>query len=170
MKTVKIPECMNPFEVIVNNQRYRYPGGTEQEVPDEVAEVIEVHMKNHADMTAPPYVPGGGGGYSTCKVHVSFTYGETDNGVTITYATMRNGKPCAAGMRYGYVYDEYGEQTFPSQREFDFEVICGSHIIIGDDYFTGIGVQGDLSADSVGGCKCVFVPGDKANYSISISQ
>lgn len=71
MKTVKIPECMNPFEVIVNNNRYRYPGGTEQEVPDEVAEVIEVHMKNHADMTAPPYVPGGGGGGATCKLVVN---------------------------------------------------------------------------------------------------
>lgn len=70
MKTVKIPECMSPFEVTVNNHHYRYPAGTEQEVPDEVAEVIEVHMKNHAEMTAPPYVPGGGGGGATCHLKV----------------------------------------------------------------------------------------------------
>jgi hypothetical protein len=81
MKTVKIPDCMNPFEVIVNNHRYRYPGGTTQEVPDEVAEVIEVHMKNHADMTAPPYVPGGGG--ATCKLKLTASNNE-ENGYTLS--------------------------------------------------------------------------------------
>ena len=71
MKTVKIPECMNPFEVTVNNDRYSYPAGTEQTVPKAVAEVIDVHMKNHADMTAPPYVPSAGGGGATCKLVVN---------------------------------------------------------------------------------------------------
>jgi hypothetical protein len=83
MKTVKIPECMNPFEVIVNNQRYKYPGGTTQEVPDEVAEVIEVHTKNHADMTAPPYVPGGGGGGATCKLVVNASNNSYELGGTL---------------------------------------------------------------------------------------
>lgn len=71
MKTVQIPECMNPFEVIVNNNRYSYPAGTEQTVPKEVAEVIDVHMKNHEERTAPPYVPGGGGGGATCKLKLT---------------------------------------------------------------------------------------------------
>ena len=46
-KVVKIPECMNPFHVIVNGVEYSYPAGTEQEVPDEVAVVIEAHNKKH---------------------------------------------------------------------------------------------------------------------------
>lgn len=44
MKTIMIPECMNPFEVIINGVKHSYPAGTEQEVPDEVAAVIENHV------------------------------------------------------------------------------------------------------------------------------
>lgn len=177
MKKVQIPVCDSPFIVYVNGVKYIYPSGTEQEVPDDVADVIEQHDEYHKekdriDKEGDGSQGGGsgGGGFSTCKVRVSFTYGETDNGVGIIYATMRNGKPSSDNLRYGYTYDEMGEQIFPSQTVYDLEVICGSHLIIGDDYFTGFGVQGDLLADSVGGCKCAFVPGDKANYSISISQ
>ena len=43
-RTVKIPECMNPFDVWVNGAKYSYPAGTEQEVPDNVADVIEHHI------------------------------------------------------------------------------------------------------------------------------
>lgn len=41
---VTIPECMNPFVVNINGVEYSYPAGTEQVVPEEVAEVIEQHM------------------------------------------------------------------------------------------------------------------------------
>lgn len=177
MKKINIPTCMNPFEVSVNGVKHSYPAGTEQEVPMGVAMVIEQHGAYHEEKEKIAKEGDGsqgggtgGGGFSTCKVRVSFTYGESENGVSVTYATMRNGKPSSDNLRYGYTYDEMGDQIFPSQTVYDLEVICGSHLIIGDDYFTGIGVQGDLLADSVGGCKCVFVPGDKANYSISISQ
>ena len=47
MRTVKIPECMNPFYVEVNGHKYSYPAGTTQEVPEEVAAVIEAHEGNH---------------------------------------------------------------------------------------------------------------------------
>ena len=46
-KVVTIPECMRPnFVCEINGRQYSYPAGTTQEVPDEVAEVIENH-KNH---------------------------------------------------------------------------------------------------------------------------
>ena len=44
-RIVKIPECMNPFDVWVNGAKYSYPAGTEQEVPDNVADVIEHHIE-----------------------------------------------------------------------------------------------------------------------------
>ena len=47
MRTVKIPECMNPFYVEVNGHKYSYPAGTTQEVPEEVAVVIEAHEGVH---------------------------------------------------------------------------------------------------------------------------
>lgn len=52
MKTIKIPECMNPFEVTINGKHYSYPAGTTQEVPDEVAAVIEAHEQNHKENQA----------------------------------------------------------------------------------------------------------------------
>lgn len=46
-KVVMIPTCMSPFQVDINNKRYIYPAGTEQEVPDEVAFVIARHEEWH---------------------------------------------------------------------------------------------------------------------------
>ena len=162
MKTVKIPECMNPFEVIVNNQRYRYPGGTEQEVPDEVAEVIEVHMKNHEERTAPPYVPSAGGGYSTCKVHVSI---EPDTyGYEFTYSTLDdNGKPTIKNIRHWFDSSEY---------EYDIEVICGSFIAIGDENMNGLSVQSEFAMTQTGASYtyCLFVPIGATSSSISVSM
>lgn len=120
MKTVKIPECMNPFEVIVNNHRYRYPGGTTQEVPDEVAEVIEVHMKNHADMTAPPYVPGGGGGVvGNCKLKLSIEGDEWHDG----HVFMVDGKNTSISL------DRENGTT-------EYEIPCGTVILVKCDYFS----------------------------------
>ena len=170
MKTVKIPECMNPFEVIVNNQRYRYPGGTEQEVPDEVAEVIAVHMKNHADMTAPPYVPSAGGGYSTCKVHVTFfPAGEPNH--RVVYSTMDgNGNPAIEVLSYQGEFDEYlGEYVAPSENEYDIEVLCGSHITISDHNINGVTVETDFPQTGIASGKCLFVPIGATSASISIS-
>ena len=168
MKTVKIPECMNPFEVIVNNQRYRYPGGTEQEVPDEVAEVIEVHMKNHEERTAPPYVPGGGGGYSTCKVHVTFNTEST--AFEVRYSTMINGNPASAVLANRGEFDEVlGEWLPPSQNEYDIEVICGSHAIVCDFNLNGVDVESDFAKHYTGSGCALFVPVGATNGSITIS-
>lgn len=118
MKTVKIPNCMNPFEVIVNNHRYRYPGGTTQEVPDEVAEVIEVHMKNHADMTAPPYVPESGGGVvGTCKLKLVIDGYETPYGDVV----LVDGNNTTIDLGQGFGTTEY-------------EIPCGTVILIGCDF------------------------------------
>ena len=40
-KTVKIPKSMDPFYVEINGEKFSYPAGTEQEVPLDVAAVIE---------------------------------------------------------------------------------------------------------------------------------
>ena len=59
-KTVKIPDRMNPFRVIINGVEYSYPGGTEQEVPDDVAAAIEHHQKIHEELSTPKSFTGGG--------------------------------------------------------------------------------------------------------------
>ncbi len=49
MKKVTIPRCAHPFVVAVNGRKYSYPAGTEQEVPDAVAAIIERHNESHND-------------------------------------------------------------------------------------------------------------------------
>ena len=56
MKTVKIPSDYNPYIVVVNGVTYAYKAGTTQEVPDEVAAVIENYNK-----LSPKGVPTDGG-------------------------------------------------------------------------------------------------------------
>ena len=141
MKTVKIPECMNPFEVIVNNQRYRYPGGTEQEVPDEVAEVIEVHMKNHEERTAPPYVPGGGGGGATCKLKLTID----GDGDTMAYGHMVLFDDEITTIYFGNM--GIGETA-------EYEIPCGSAIVKSCDFGATVS---NLTEIPVGGDGTVFV-------------
>lgn len=40
-KSIKIPDTMNPFVVILNGKKYVYEAGATETVPDEVAELIE---------------------------------------------------------------------------------------------------------------------------------
>ena len=56
-KVVRIPDCANPFEVIVNGVKYTYPAGEMVEVPDEVAFVIEQHNEAHEENNIPPEPP-----------------------------------------------------------------------------------------------------------------
>ena len=74
-KTVKIPECMNPFEVFINGKHYSYPAGTTQEVPDDVAAVIEAHEQVHEEQTAPPPPTDGGILNEDGKINPSFLPG-----------------------------------------------------------------------------------------------
>lgn len=47
-KNVMIPDCTRPFfEVEINGKKYKYRSGTKQEVPDDVAAVIEQHTEAH---------------------------------------------------------------------------------------------------------------------------
>lgn len=115
MKTVTIPECMNPFEVIVNNNRYRYPAGTEQTVPKEVAEVIDVHMKNHAERTAPEYVPSAGGGFCKLKLTV-----ESD--VNFGELILVDGNNTTIDLRQNHGTTE-------------LDVPCGSALVLACEYF-----------------------------------
>lgn len=60
-KIVEIPNCQNPFIVMVDGKRYSYPAGATVEVPDAVAEIIEQHHKNHnkqPEPVEPPFAAG----------------------------------------------------------------------------------------------------------------
>ena len=58
MPKVLIPNTMKPnFCVSINGTKYSYPAGTEQDVPDEVAQIIE----NHVELYYPEPKAGGGG-------------------------------------------------------------------------------------------------------------
>lgn len=55
-KTVKIPKSMDPFYVEINGEKFSYPAGTEQEVPLDVAAVIEEHDANiHKPSMSPAF-------------------------------------------------------------------------------------------------------------------
>ena len=59
-KIVTIPNCSNPFVVIVNGVEYSYPAGQTVEVPDFIAAVIENHVNSHPQPAPPePGVPSG---------------------------------------------------------------------------------------------------------------
>lgn len=70
-KTVKIPSTSNPWKCVINNTTYVYEAGSEQTVPDEVADIIEA--QNEFPPAAPevdkPFPAGGGGG--AVVVHLS---------------------------------------------------------------------------------------------------
>lgn len=57
--TIKIPEVMNPFLVVVNGKEYSYPAGQEVAVPEEVAEVIQNYQEQ---LPKPDPISGAGGG------------------------------------------------------------------------------------------------------------
>lgn len=63
-KTVKIPDNMRPWEATINGIKYVYPAGTTQEVPDEVAGLIErlSNLEPEKEPIAPPFAGGGMGG------------------------------------------------------------------------------------------------------------
>ena len=61
-KTVKIPTCMSPFEVMVNGKKHTFPAGQTVEVPDEVALVIERHWSKHERQPSGTQKPFAGGG------------------------------------------------------------------------------------------------------------
>ena len=57
MRKVKIPTSMNPFVVHVNGEKYVYPAGTEQEVTDAVANVIDAYIKKENQQPDPTESP-----------------------------------------------------------------------------------------------------------------
>jgi hypothetical protein len=70
LKKVMIPTSMDPFVVEVNGLKYEYPAGTEQDVPEEVAAVID----NIEQMTPRP--DGGSGGAGAGMMVVNITSNE----------------------------------------------------------------------------------------------
>lgn len=62
-KTVTIPDCSSTFDVFLNGAKYSFIGGTEVEVEDAIANLIEQHTTEHqpkeAPKTAAPFEAGG---------------------------------------------------------------------------------------------------------------
>ncbi len=94
-KTITIPNCRNPYVVIVNNKVYSYTAGETVEVPDEVAEVIEWHEKGHEAMVAPTYVPSGGSSNNYLPSYI-------DGSLTDITAEMLNGATKVGRYMFGY--------------------------------------------------------------------
>lgn len=64
----KIPNTRNPWVATVNGKTYSYEAGTEQEVPAEIAHLIDQEM----DHLKPKYqAAGGGSGSGTAVVHIT---------------------------------------------------------------------------------------------------
>lgn len=59
-KTVKIPDNMSPWKATINGIDYVYPAGTTQEVPDEVAALIEriSNVQPEKEPNMPPFAGG----------------------------------------------------------------------------------------------------------------
>lgn len=173
MKTVKIPGCMSPFVVYINGKKYTYTAGTEQEVPDEVAVVIEQHEAYHEEKAKIEKGDGnqGGGGYTTCKVHVAFNVVVDGNSAHLIYSTLGdNGNPVSARLGYEPEHDDIsGEAAYPDQSEYDIEVLCGSHIAVAESNISGITLNTDLTKYPLVGSYCLFVPAGKTNSSITLS-
>lgn len=173
MKKINIPTCMNPFEVSVNGVKHSYPAGTEQEVPMGVAMVIEQHGAYHEEKERIAKEGDGsqgggtGGGYSTCKVHLSFN----DYDIGVIYSTLdSNGNPVSASVDHSGRYDEeIGEYVYPSENEYDIEVICGSHIAISDTGLRGCEVQSEFPKVWMSSGCCLFVPVGSTSSSVSLS-
>lgn len=82
MKKVIIPSSSKPFVVDINGKKYTYQAGTEQEVPDEVAVIIEAYYEHHNDkpeVTDPPF----SGGASSWNDLTDKPFGESENAVLL---------------------------------------------------------------------------------------
>ena len=160
MKTVKIPTCESPFVVYVNGEKYSYPAGTEQEVPDEVAILIEQHEAYHEEKDRIAREGDGsqgggtGGGYTTCKVHIS---SEASDFRVICSALGDNGKPT------------YSETDYSSNGEYDFDVVCGSLMCVMDTGMQSFIVQSELQQQGLEYASLFFVPADAKEANITIS-
>lgn len=117
MKKVMIPTCESPFNVFVNGEKYTYPSGTEQEVPDEVAIVIEQYNAYHeekAKVESGEANQGGGGtgggAVGNCKLKLTVEsrveYGQlilldgnnTTIDLTQNYGTTELDIPCGSAL------------------------------------------------------------------------
>ena len=84
-KTITIPICRNPFEIIINHHTYVYSAGETVEVPDEVAEAIQRHIDCHEAMKAPP-APSGGNSGGGLKPSEGLNFSETNDPTIAMYA------------------------------------------------------------------------------------
>jgi hypothetical protein len=138
LKKVMIPTSMDPFVVEVNGWKYEYPAGTEQEVPEEVAAVIE----NIEGNTPKPDPRAGEPSFESLR---DKPFGEDTKVIfdqTIDFTQLSNGQymtdgfwPIKAGDTVAVTLDGVKHEctAFNHSDEYGSMVIFGNSIIFGGD-------------------------------------
>ena len=93
MKTMVIPKDMLPFKVTINGVTYVYEAGTEQEVPDEVAEIIMNRKNDYPPKDREQEAPFNAGDVEDVQV----------NGVSVVEGGVANVPVATAGGVIGVV-------------------------------------------------------------------
>lgn len=155
MKTVKIPTSMRPFVVYVNGEKYIYEAGTEQEVPDEVAIVIEQHDAYHKekekiDKEGDGSQGGGtGGGGGTCKLKLTVE-GDVNYGSLI----LVDGNNTTIELSQNHGTSE-------------LDVPCGSALVLACEYFrTADKLTMVYGGDQVAVYQAPYEPGTVASLKV----
>lgn len=130
---MKIPAFMDPFIVEVNGKQYKYPAGTEQDVPAEVAAVIE----NINDMMPKP-AGGSGAAGGVMIVNAVTTDGYSYN-TDKTYAAIEAAINAGTEVKVA-AYTE-GDSTKAWYTLTGTEDGCIYFVSIKDLGLTGIGIS-----------------------------
>lgn len=140
---MKIPAFMDPFIVEVNGKQYKYPAGTEQDVPAEVAAVIQ----NINDMTPKP--AGGSGAAGGVMIVNAVTADGSSYTTDKTYAAIE--AAINAGTEVKVAAYAEGDSTKSWYTLTGTEDGCVYFVSIKDLGLTGISIStmGIYSDDSV---------------------
>ncbi len=132
-KTVKIPDNMSPWEATINGLKYVYPAGTTQEVPDEVAALIErlSNLEPEKEPIAPPFAGGGMGGadWNAAIMVVSFKSHNLETGeIFMSHTASEIGQAVADGK---IVFMGMEGATFTTNGQFFQDDETGDFVSIG---------------------------------------
>lgn len=129
MKTVTIPDNMNPWECCINGKKYRYPAGETVDVPDEVAAIIQAYENATKAPEAEPVLtqPRWGSGLGKKEIRWEKTSYMSDSqdqyGCYCIFRMSRAeyddliSKPGFKVESYDYYFDDNGESCLFGVRE-----------------------------------------------------
>lgn len=102
----KIPNTRNPWVATVNGKTYTYEAGTEQEVPEEIAHLIDQEMEHLKPKH--PQQSGGGGMLVTVTRNDDGTFTPDK-----TFQEAINAVAAGVDMRFVIQQEGNGNRTFP---------------------------------------------------------